>query len=146
MYIYFFIKSVLRWSENSVRFENSYGNWLPNGPNSVRFHLSVRYGMYGCILTCHSDRPLHMCSCKVRFEVRHSITSHKSLVMRRDKLCAKRSCKLRYTAFQKASFHLYMEPQHDKTNKMACAPSEDSDQPGHSPSLIRVFAVCSVGS
>ena len=25
---------------------------------------------------------------------------------------------------------------------MACAPSEDSDQPGHPPSLIRVFAVC----
>ena len=23
-----------------------------------------------------------------------------------------------------------------------CAPSEDSDQPGHSPSLIRVFTVC----
>ena len=33
------------------------------------------------------------------------------------------------------------EPRHDKTNKMACAPSEDSDQPGHPPSLIRVFAV-----
>ena len=30
---------------------------------------------------------------------------------------------------------------HDKTNKMVCAPSEDSDQPGHPPSLIRVFAV-----
>ena len=29
----------------------------------------------------------------------------------------------------------------DKTNKMACAPSEDSDQPGHPHSLIRVFAV-----
>ena len=29
------------------------------------------------------------------------------------------------------------EPPHDKTNKIACAPSEDSDQ----PSLIRVFAV-----
>ena len=28
------------------------------------------------------------------------------------------------------------EPQHDKTNKVACAPSEDSDQPGHPPSLI----------
>ena len=27
------------------------------------------------------------------------------------------------------------EPQHDKTNKMACAPSEDSDQPGHPPNL-----------
>ena len=23
-----------------------------------------------------------------------------------------------------------IEPPHDKTNKMACAPSEDSDQPG----------------
>ena len=33
------------------------------------------------------------------------------------------------------------EPAHDKTYKMACAPIEDSDQPGHPPSLIRVFAV-----
>ena len=32
------------------------------------------------------------------------------------------------------------EPPQDKTNKTACAPSEDSDQPGHPPSLIRVFA------
>ena len=35
----------------------------------------------------------------------------------------------------------YSEPRRDKTNKMAFAPSEDSDQPGHPPSLIRVFAV-----
>ena len=28
------------------------------------------------------------------------------------------------------------EPPHDKTSKMACAPSEDSDQPGHPRSLI----------
>ena len=33
-----------------------------------------------------------------------------------------------------------IEPLHDKTNKMTCAPSEDSDQPGHLPSLIRAFA------
>ena len=33
------------------------------------------------------------------------------------------------------------EPAHDKTNKMTCAPSKDSDQPWHLPSLIRVFAV-----
>ena len=33
------------------------------------------------------------------------------------------------------------EPCHDKTNKMTCAPSKDSDQPGHLPSLIRVFTV-----
>ena len=35
----------------------------------------------------------------------------------------------------------WFEPCHEKTNKMACAPSEDSDQPGHPPSLIRLFAV-----
>ena len=29
-----------------------------------------------------------------------------------------------------------VEPPHDKTNKMACVPSEDRDQLGHSPSLI----------
>ena len=34
-----------------------------------------------------------------------------------------------------------IDPPHDKTNKMACAPSEDSTQPGHPPSLTRVFAV-----
>ena len=33
------------------------------------------------------------------------------------------------------------EQPHDKTNKMACAPSEDSNRPWHPPSLIRVFAV-----
>ena len=33
------------------------------------------------------------------------------------------------------------EPPHDKTNKMVRAPSEDLDQLGHLPSLIRVFAV-----
>ena len=38
------------------------------------------------------------------------------------------------------------EPTHDKINKMTCAPSEDSDQPGHPPSLIRVFAVRLMGS
>ena len=33
------------------------------------------------------------------------------------------------------------EPPHDKTNKMICAPSEDSDKFGHPSSLIIVFAV-----
>ena len=31
---------------------------------------------------------------------------------------------------------LTFEPPHDKSNKMAGAPSKDSDQPGHPPSLI----------
>ena len=33
------------------------------------------------------------------------------------------------------------EPQCDKTNCVACAPSEDSDQSGYPPSLIKVFTV-----
>ena len=28
------------------------------------------------------------------------------------------------------------EPPHDETNKLICALSEDSDQPGHTPGLI----------
>ena len=36
---------------------------------------------------------------------------------------------------------LTYEPPHTKTNKMTCAPSEDADQPGHPPSVIRVFAI-----
>ena len=36
---------------------------------------------------------------------------------------------------------LIFEAEHDKTNKMTCASSEDSDQPVHPPSLIGTFAV-----
>ena len=39
-----------------------------------------------------------------------------------------------------------IDPQQDKNNKMTFAPSEDSDQPGHPPNLIRVFAVRSTDS
>ena len=38
------------------------------------------------------------------------------------------------------------EPPYYKTNKVACAPSEDSDKPGHPPRLIRVFAVRFMGT
>ena len=35
----------------------------------------------------------------------------------------------------------WFEPPHDKSKKTTCAPSEDSDQPGHPPNLISVFVV-----
>ena len=44
------------------------------------------------------------------------------------------------------AFSIKYEPPHDKTNKMTFTPSEDSDQPWHLPSLIRVYAVHSKGS
>ena len=37
------------------------------------------------------------------------------------------------------SLSYIIEPAHDQTNNMAYALSEDSDQPGHTPSLISVF-------
>ena len=40
----------------------------------------------------------------------------------------------------------HFEPPHDKTIKMTFVSSEDSDQPGHPPSLIRVFVMRSVSS
>ena len=39
------------------------------------------------------------------------------------------------------SLHKANEPQHDQSNKMACAPSKVSDQPGHTPSLISLSRV-----
>ena len=44
------------------------------------------------------------------------------------------------------SMKKHFEPPHYKPNKMIFVPSEDSDQPGHPPSLLRVFAMRSVGS
>ena len=46
--------------------------------------------------------------------------------------------------FSQAPTHLSHSTK--KTNKMTCAPSKDSDQPGHLCSLYRVFAVCSKGN
>ena len=42
IYVYFFIQSLTKLSRNSVRFENSSGNWLSDGLNPVRFYLTVR--------------------------------------------------------------------------------------------------------
>ena len=48
-------------------------------------------------------------------------------------------------AHLKVLIHVH-EPPHNKTNKMTCVPSKDSDQSGHPPSMIRVYAVHSMGS
>ena len=53
IYIYFFIKSLINLSRNSVRFENSSGNRLSDRLNSVRFYLTV--GGMACM-------PLYVCT------------------------------------------------------------------------------------
>ena len=40
------------------------------------------------------------------------------------------------------SEEIVIELEPDKTNKMTCVPSKDSDQPGHMFSLFSDFAVC----
>ena len=50
-----------------------------------------------------------------------------------------------YKADSGGSWTFSFELPHDKTNKLT-ATSEDSDQPGNPPILIRIFAVRSVGS
>ena len=52
--------------------------------------------------------------------------------------------KLRALSVQPTKYIFQIEPAHDKTNKMARVTSKNSDQLGHLPSLIRVFAVCSI--
>ena len=41
-----------------------------------------------------------------------------------------------YLPRPKCKYMIVIKPQYGKCNKMTCAPSEDSDQPGHSASLI----------
>ena len=60
----FFIKSLRNLSRNSVRTENSSGNWLSDGQNSVRFYLTVLdmacTGMHmtSCSCQCHHIAPM----------------------------------------------------------------------------------------
>ena len=51
------------------------------------------------------------------------------------------SLSVQFDYFISCSGVYLIEPLHDKTSKMAYVPSEDSDQLGHLPSLIRVFVV-----
>ena len=44
-----------------------------------------------------------------------------------------------YLCSSKRSLDTLNEPAHDKTYKSSCAPSEDSDQHGQPPILIRFF-------
>ena len=47
---------------------------------------------------------------------------------------------------QRKSFRISYEPGHSIYYRIACAPSEDSDQPAHLRRLIRVFAGHPVGN
>ena len=51
--------------------------------------------------------------------------------------CDLSSCAHQFTLIWAASW---------QNQQRGCVPSKPSDQPGHPPSLIRVFAVCSMGS
>ena len=56
------------------------------------------------------------------------------------RLSTRNLCKVSFLFYQYCT-ESKIEPPHNKTNKMVCATSEDSDQPEHPSSPIRVFAV-----
>ena len=65
IYVYFFRKCVVRWSENSVRFEKSFGNWIQDRPNSVKFYLTV-WDM-ACMRCFHKSSDLHENGTKLNY-------------------------------------------------------------------------------
>ena len=71
IYVYFFIKCIVRWSENG-RFEKSYVNWLLGGPNSVRFDLTVQD-----IMTCMDH--MYRKSLKAIFSLKSKILDYESV-------------------------------------------------------------------
>ena len=52
-----------------------------------------------------------------------------------------RTCsEVHFSTLRSICFFFLFEPAHDKTDNKTCAISEDSDQPAHPRSLIRIFA------
>ena len=67
----------------------------------------------------------------------HNLFSAHVLYVYKHSWCTSRPLDLSDCSESGVTFEL----EHDKTNKMTCAPSEDSDQPVHPCSLTRVVAV-----
>ena len=66
------------------------------------------------------------------FQIKSYPRNLEDTVRRKD---TKRAEKRQKTKERKLKVLKAFEPPHGKTNKMTCAPSEDTDQPGHPPSL-----------
>ena len=79
--------------------------------------------------SCYQNMPqgisLLICRQLDRFAIKHSQTQNNGLPFYVH-------CK----RLIRSLFHKKMEPRHEKTNKMTCTHNEDSDQPGHPPSLL----------
>ena len=119
MYVYFFIKCVVRWSENSVRFEN---------PMGIGFQM-------GQILWDFISQ------CEIWHVRRKSIQEEENAEQLLSSTPHSYQRFWYYSIAGVINLLLQNVRRHDKTNKLACVPSKDSDQPGHPPSLIRVFTV-----
>ena len=77
--------------------------------------------VYGTKIKCRRNRN------EVKFESRQNGSRQ---------FCRELSCETGGKMGIPQDIYIKIEPPHDKTNEMAYAPSEDSDQPEHLPSLI----------
>ena len=79
------------------------------------------------------------------FKTRSTLISNDKYALNNSYLPEKMTCLESNYVHPLIGLERYELPR-DKTNIMACAPNEDSDQPGHPPDPIKVFAVRSMGS
>ena len=76
IHVYFFIKCLVRWSENFVRFEKSYGNWLRQAKFCEILSHSVRYGMNEeCLTRLFSIKEL---SLRLNLKISHNFAEYYS--------------------------------------------------------------------
>ena len=130
------------WSESAV---HSMGSWGPKGRKADQTGWSQSFlGTHVILLV------LLWCSSGVVFVFRVDRMPKFKLPPHAILAIAVALCKdNRYegTVYWKSGAVITkFEPEYDKTNKMTCVPSEDSDQLGHLACLIKAFAVCFMGS
>ena len=99
--------------------------FFPRCASKVYFTMTVS-------LRCYSTELLDFALCNNQI----------ALVLRLTGVFAGRTFQKMYFTITASRFCYIYEAAHDKTYIKTCATSEDSDQPAHPHSLIRVFASC----
>ena len=122
----------LRWAHN--HFVGFVMSWL----TYVVYTWLVRWNLYPNCNLLGQKRPFYQCQ---RPFFPHYFEKKKTCLKIKQYWLEHVGNKWHVVKDKRATVFLTIELPHDKTNKMTCAPSNDSDQPVHAPSLIRVFAV-----
>ena len=130
-------RPVLRWRKANVGLGHVTRKYSVKPPQTRDSHQLIHTGGYSSLVQLKPAWQLYIASPKVNHLADWAIGSYLGTPSFIGLGCSSRPS-VHSPSHQ--TFKTY-EPPHDKTNKLACAPSEDSDQPGHPISLIRIFTV-----